>query len=45
MLCLQVELNLAYFPYFEKSKEAYEITLLSACPSPQRLKAGIVQPE
>jgi hypothetical protein len=30
-------LFLAYFPYFEKIKEAYEVTLLSVCLSPPQL--------
>jgi hypothetical protein len=30
---LRIEIILAYFPYFEKCREAYEITLLSVCVS------------
>jgi hypothetical protein len=36
---------LAYLSYFEKLKKAYEITLMSVPPPPQRLKAECVEPE
>jgi hypothetical protein len=36
---------IAYFPYFEKIKEAYEITLLSVCLYVPSEEAGILESE